>query len=191
MQESSFCKQCGHDLNNTDKFCNNCGVELVKSKEFDSNPSLDKTYESVNNSDQILASRSKRLLARIIDGILGVVAIVIPATVIVIISGTGEGLIGAIIGGISFAIYQYYLLATISQTLGKKFMNIMIINKNGNPGGFLTNVVLREWILGLIGLFPVVGIIIIIIDKLFIFREDRRCIHDMIANTKVILSKNE
>ena len=60
-------------------------------------------------------------------------------------------------------------------------MNIMIIDKNGNSGGFLTNVVLREWIIGIIGLFPIVGIVIIIIDKLFIFREDRRCIHDMIA----------
>ena len=68
-------------------------------------------------------------------------------------------------------------------------MNIIIIDKNGNSGGFLTNVVLREWIIGIIGLFPIVGIVIIIIDKLFIFREDRRCIHDMIANTKVILVK--
>ena len=68
-------------------------------------------------------------------------------------------------------------------------MNIMIIDKNGNSGGFLKNVVLREWIIGIIGLFPVVGIIIIIIDKLFIFREDRRCIPAMIANTKVILVK--
>ena len=189
MQESSFCKECGKAINNIDKFCNHCGIELIKLNELDSNPSLTKTYDPDYNNKTILASRSKRLIARIIDGLLGIVAIVIPATVIVIISGAGEGIIGAIIGGISFAIYQYYLLATISQTLGKKFMNIMIIDKNGNSGGFLKNVVLREWIIGIIGLFPVVGIIIIIIDKLFIFREDRRCIHDMIANTKVILLK--
>lgn len=189
MQESSFCKECGKAINNIDKFCNHCGIELIKSNEFDPNPSLTKTDDPSDNNNPILASRSKRLIARIIDGFLGVVAIVIPATVIAIISGAGEALIGAIIGGISFAVYQYYLLATISQTLGKKFMNIIIIDKNGNSGGFLTNVVLREWIIGIIGIFPIVGIIIVTIDKLFIFREDRRCIHDMIANTKVILVK--
>ena len=130
MQESSFCKECGKAINNIDKFCNHCGIELIKSNEFDPNPSLTKTYDSNHDNNLILASRLKRLIARIIDGFLGVVAIVIPATVIAIISGAGEALIGAIIGGISFAVYQYYLLATISQTLGKKFMNIMIIDKN-------------------------------------------------------------
>ena len=189
MQESSFCKECGKTINNIDKFCNHCGIELIKLNEFDPNPSLTKTYDSNHDNNPILASRLKRLIARIIDGFLGFVAIVIPAGVIAIISGAGEAVIGAIIGGISFAIYQYYLLATISQTLGKKFMNIIIIDKNGNSGGFLTNVVLREWIIGIIGIFPIVGIIIVTIDKLFIFREDRRCIHDMIANTKVILVK--
>ena len=42
----------------------------------------------------------KRLIARIIDGFLGFVAIVIPFGVIAIISGAGEAVIGAIIGGI-------------------------------------------------------------------------------------------
>jgi len=39
------------------------------------------------------------------------------------------------------------------------------------------------WIVGLI---PGVGIALTILDALFIFRDDRRCIHDLIAGTKVI-----
>jgi uncharacterized RDD family membrane protein YckC len=33
---------------------------------------------------------------------------------------------------------------------------------------------------------PVVNFILPLLDALFIFREDRRCIHDLIAGTKVI-----
>jgi hypothetical protein len=67
-------------------------------------------------------------------------------------------------------------------------MNIIIITKDGSPGGFFTNVVLRDWIIGLIGLLPLVGWIVKTVDILFIFRNDRRCIHDMIANTMVIIN---
>ena len=86
MQESSFCKECGKTINNIDKFCNHCGIELIKLNEFDPNPSLTKTYDSNHDNNPILASRLKRLIARIIDGFLGFVAIVIPFGVIAIIS---------------------------------------------------------------------------------------------------------
>ena len=33
---------------------------------------------------------------------------------------------------------------------------------------------------------PWVGQFIVLVDSLFVFRKDKRCIHDLIANTKVI-----
>ncbi len=189
MEESKFCKECGVEYKNTDKFCNNCGIDLFK---INSEQLFEESVEPPSQSyDYILASRTKRLLARLVDGLLGVLAVVIVGTIIAITVGGGKAIIGAVVAGLSFMIYQYYLLATISQTLGKRFMNIIIIDKDGNPCGFLTNVILREWIIGLIGLFPVVGVIIRLVDILFIFRTDRRCIHDMIAGTKVILIQDK
>ena len=41
---------------------------------------------------------------------------------------------------------------------------------------------LRAWVTFFLGIVPLFGIV----DVLFIFREDRRCIHDMIAGTRVI-----
>jgi uncharacterized RDD family membrane protein YckC len=49
-------------------------------------------------------------------------------------------------------------------------------------GGFVPHVALRAWLVTLIGIIPLFGLV----DILFIFREDKRCIHDLIAGTRVI-----
>jgi len=47
-------------------------------------------------------------------------------------------------------------------------------------------VVLREWVVSLMGLVPVVGRFISLVDAAMIFGAKRRCLHDIIAKTKVI-----
>lgn len=192
MQNQIYCKECGIKSNEFDKFCKSCGFEFnIKILEEDSKISDEENPLTIDDVDEfILASRSKRLIAKIIDFVLLFIAILIPALTVQIILGGGEPVLAALIGAIVFAIYQYYLLSTISQTLGKKYMNIIIVKKDRSSGGFVTNVVLREWIIGIIGLFPLIGWLVKIVDMLFIFRNDRRCIHDMIANTMVIINNN-
>mgnify|MGYP003387710542 FL=1 len=192
MQNQIYCKECGIKSNEFDKFCKSCGFEFnIKILEEDSKISDEENPLTIDDVDEfILASRSKRLIAKIIDFVLLFIAILIPALTVQIILGGGEPVLAALIGAIVFAIYQYYLLSTISQTLGKKYMNIIIVKKDRSYGGFVTNVVLREWIIGIIGLFPLIGWLVKIVDMLFIFRNDRRCIHDMIANTMVIINNN-
>ena len=62
-------------------------------------------------------------------------------------------------------------------------MNIRIVTHDREAnGGFVTNVLLRtvlNWIIALVPFYALV-------DVLFIFRNDQRCIHDLIAGTKVI-----
>jgi len=192
MQNQIYCKECGSKSNEFDKFCKSCGFEFnIKILEEDPKISDEENPLTIDDVDEfILASRSKRLIAKIIDFVLLFIAILIPALTVQIILGGGEPVLAALIGAIVFAIYQYYLLSTISQTLGKKYMNIIIVKKDRSSGGFVTNVVLREWIIGIIGLFPLIGWLVKIVDMLFIFRNDRRCIHDMIANTMVIINNN-
>ena len=52
----------------------------------------------------------------------------------------------------------------------------------GENGGFVRNVLLRLIANGMIGSIPFYGLV----DILFIFRSDRRCIHDLIARTQVV-----
>ena len=52
----------------------------------------------------------------------------------------------------------------------------------GENGGFIKNVVLRGIVNGLINIIPIYPII----NLLFIFKEDRRCLHDKIAGTYVV-----
>ena len=82
---------------------------------------------------------------------------------------------------------QLYLLVTRGQTMGKKFLGIRIVTfeDEANPG-FVKVFLLRMLVNGLIGAVPVVGLGYSLVDILFIFRDDKRCIHDLIAGTKVV-----
>lgn len=103
-------------------------------------------------------------------------------------SPLGMGLIGlGVILALAFFIYQLFLLSTKGQTLGKKILGVRIVTFEGgeNPG-FVKAVLLRAFVPALISMIPLVGFIFAILDPCFIFREDRRCIHDLIANTRVV-----
>jgi uncharacterized RDD family membrane protein YckC len=47
-------------------------------------------------------------------------------------------------------------------------------------------VLLRAILGGIIGAIPYLGGIYGLVDALFIFRDDRRCVHDHIAGTRVV-----
>lgn len=144
-----------------------------------------------------LASRGSRLLACIVDGLLvGVIGFFSATSIGAIIFAQGDTanpLVGPsslqmlgllpFVAIIAMIIVQFYLLATRGQTVGKILLHIKIVDINtGQNGGFVTNVVMRTLVNGLLGIIPFYGLV----DILFIFREDRRCVHDLIAKTTVI-----
>jgi uncharacterized RDD family membrane protein YckC len=90
-------------------------------------------------------------------------------------------------GGLALAVVQIWMLTTSGQTLGKRVLGIRIVRlgDDSNPG-FVRAFLLRMVVPGLIGMLPLVGLCFTIVDALFIFRADRRCIHDLIADTKVV-----
>ena len=88
---------------------------------------------------------------------------------------------------IAFLVLHGYLLHRYGQTIGKRLLGIRIVSAADGqllPLGKLFG--LRYVPIQLAGLLPVVGNILPLVDALFIFREDRRCLHDFIAGTKVI-----
>jgi uncharacterized RDD family membrane protein YckC len=84
-------------------------------------------------------------------------------------------------------VIQVYLLVTRGQTIGKKLLGIKIVayDTEAHPG-FVKIILLRGFVNGVISAIPVVGGLYALVDACFIFREDRRCLHDHLAGTKVV-----
>ncbi len=138
-----------------------------------------------------LAERSTRLFAQLLDGFLAL-ALAIPGFILFSMSSSityamehEPLLLYAYVVPLPMLLsfYQWYLIATTGQSLGKKWLGVRILRQDGSLPGFVYGVVLRSWVLQAAS--SVCGLVNII-DALFIFREDRRCIHDMLAGTRVV-----
>lgn len=153
-----------------------------------------------------LADRGLRLLARILDEIFSLLAAV-PGLMMLgwsfvqaLLTNQGEafdqientdsavGLLVLILGLFAITIVQIWLLSTRGQTIAKIVFGLRIVKvTDGTRPGFLHGWLLRNFVPGLAELLPWgLGFVFAIIDACFIFRQDRRCLHDFIAGTRVV-----
>lgn len=97
----------------------------------------------------------------------------------------GLATILALVG--AYMIVQIWWLTTRGQTIAKRMLGLRIVRvtDGGNPG-FVNAFLLRSLVPALIGGIPLVGGIFTLTDVLFIFRSDRRCVHDFMAGTRVV-----
>ncbi|HOY21518.1 MAG TPA: RDD family protein [Cellvibrio sp.] len=72
------------------------------------------------------------------------------------------------------------------QTIGKRIMGIAIVTLGNQKPAFLPLIAQRYMSQWLMGMVPVVGPLLRLVDIVLIFRTDKRCLHDLIAKTKVI-----
>lgn len=84
------------------------------------------------------------------------------------------------------AAYQVVGLSRRGQTLGKRAMKIQVVKGDGSVPGFLHGFLLRYVVNALPRAIPVVGVLYPLLDCLFVFRANRRCVHDLIAGTRVV-----
>jgi len=98
--------------------------------------------------------------------------------------GLQMGLAG--IGVVILLIYQTVITSNTGQSLAKRVLKTKIVRLDGSPAGFVHGVLLRTWLVGMLGAIPFIGGFIGIVDAVLIFREDRRTLHDHIAGTNVI-----
>ena len=102
----------------------------------------------------------------------------------------GMALIG--LGTFSLLLVQIIMVSMRGQTIGKRLLGIRIVrNLDGSNPGFARAWLLRSLVVGLIGtlaalILPMLGNVFSIVNYAFIFRADRRCLHDLIADTKVV-----
>jgi len=141
-----------------------------------------------------LASRWKRFWGAMIDGVI-YLGIVVP---IMLMNGSfqmalkreeftiGQRVILFVIGWLVFLILNGYLLSERGQTIGKVVVKTKIIDMNGKVPNFVKLLVLRYMAFGFILQIPIVGSIVNFANILFIFTNDRRCLHDHLAGTRVV-----
>lgn len=145
-------------------------------------------------SDEHLADRFERLLAAFIDGAIAAAAAAVIYLPLTYFSNLSEeirlSLMAVGLGAVE--IVQVLLIARTGQTIGKKIFEIRIVDheQQTNPG-FFRAVVLRRWAFTAVGVVPLVGGLINALDLPWIFGRERRCLHDHLADTKVVKARND
>src|SRR3990167_1253139 len=154
------------------------------------------TVADIDDQQVQLAGRGMRLVGSLIDTVLMLV-ILVPAMfaggyISSIMSGVEPSFVNqmqwGLIGFIIFLVVQGFPLYSSGQTWGKKALGIKIVDMQGNKPEFGKLIGLRYLTTWVIGLVPVLGTIYQFVNVLFIFCNDRRCIHDKIAGTRVVMA---
>jgi len=141
------------------------------------------------------SSRGARFGAYLLDGLIAVLCAV-PLYIDIIRAGAaGTRDFGSMFGIGSFVsavlligliVYNLVQLHRTGQTLAKKLVGIKIVRSDGSRAGLGRIFALRYLVPGVIGAIPLLGPLFSLIDPLFIFGEEKRCLHDMIADTIVV-----
>lgn len=134
-----------------------------------------------------LAARWRRLAAFAIDSVL-FAAVSIPRFIFGLVGMDALGAVISTVLMVALLGLAIWLLAVRGQTPGKIVMRVAIVDPiDGLPPGFLRASVIRggpQAILGFV--LPLVALIYLVVDGVFIFSSTRRCLHDRLARTVVI-----
>lgn len=151
-------------------------------------------------SEVVLADRGTRFVAQLLDGLI----LAIPAALIIVGAALALPMLTrslpepgwtflavtavlqyALILGVYLAI-NGWLLSTRGQTVGKKVCGIKIVRRDGSLPTLAESFWRRYALFQAVGQIPLLGPVFNIVDVCFIFRENRRCLHDDIAGTIVV-----
>jgi uncharacterized RDD family membrane protein YckC len=143
----------------------------------------------------VLAERSSRLGAAIVDGLIFSAMVYIPLIIGTVISAAGSEAGGEpnavflLLGfGLAFAGFIVWTYLTVKQmgatgqSLAKKYFNIKVVRSDGSPASLSNLIWKRNVVNWLLGIIPMYGLV----EVLFIFGEERKCLHDKIADTIVV-----
>ena len=158
----------------------------------DYNPYAAPLYEPIqppvrDANPGFLAGLGSRFVARLIDDVLFGVTLV-PVAVAVIVDDVSRAWLATGVLPLIFMVYQCYLVTTTGQSLAKQWLGLRVVRLDGSCVDFVSGVFLREWLVFGIGAVPLIGMVFRFADAVMIFGEERRCLHDQIAGTKVILA---
>ena len=92
--------------------------------------------------------------------------------------------IGFGIGAIAWVIFNWVMITKSGQTVGKKLMSTRIVSEStGQIPDFVQGVLLRSIVFALLNqIVPFLALV----DMCWIFGENRQCLHDLLAKTRVV-----
>ena len=147
-------------------------------------------------NDELLAGRFARLVGSIIDGVL-TATVVLPAMfyfgyfdrAMANNASLAEQATWPLLGFATYLALNAYLLATSGQTIGKRVVGVRIVSvEDGKILPLSRLIMLRVLPFSILGQVPLLGPIAGLVNVLFIFGPARRCLHDYLAGTRVILA---
>ncbi len=138
----------------------------------------------------MLANRGKRFLGAMLDVIITLVA-VSPGIFIYIVAESDRDEVLQLLGAVLFlagmlvvGIINWIMISQSGQSIAKKLLGMQIVlEANGSLPGFVNGVILRSWVPAIINQ---ICSLFSIVDALFIFGDEHKCVHDHIAQTVVI-----
>ncbi len=161
-------------------------------------PTLHDHYAPMEPSGNAeLATLGQRFLGALIDGFLLliiVLAIAIGLGILLVILEFDverfeetflSEIIGFVIGFSSFLALQGYFLYARCQTIGKMVMKTRIVGDDGAWVPFGRMIMRRYLPFYVISAIPIIKFLAFV-EVLFVFGEERKCLHDRMAETKVI-----
>lgn len=139
------------------------------------------------SATQVRAEPGQRFLASFLDGLVLLVGLVPVILAAAFVPKENElmttlAMIGWLISLGAVLLVQLNL-ARRGQTVGKRWQRIRVVRSDGSKASVVRIVLLRNVVPQVIGSFCGV---FTLIDPLFIFGAQRRCLHDLIADTIVI-----
>lgn len=147
------------------------------------------------DAELIPAGRGTRLGAAMLDNVVLSAMIYLPFLAgSALFSGMGAEAavgLGGLLGAVGFAIWAFFTVKYVranGQSFGKRALNIKVVRANGTPVSISRLVFLRNGLNSLFSVIPLIGFVYGLADALMIFRDDRRCLHDRLADTIVILA---
>jgi uncharacterized RDD family membrane protein YckC len=155
---------------------------------------------SDSTAEITLADRGTRLGAVILDGLIFGIPIGIFVGISIAVaanrSATSMSMVAigvfaiSLIAIVGLIVLDFVWLYQYGQTIAKRWLGIKIVRTDGSRCGLARIIFLRILPLGIAGailnLIPGLGYLVRIVDALFIFRDDYRCVHDHIADTIVV-----
>lgn len=135
------------------------------------------------------ASRWARLGAALIDGII---AFAVLGPLMYVTGGFVRNLPFATLlayhalGFVLYVALHGVFLKRNGQTIGKKLVGIRIVGLDDRNPGLAAIILRRQLPIAAMTVIPYAGRLVGVVDALFIFRANRRCLHDLIGGTRVV-----
>jgi uncharacterized RDD family membrane protein YckC len=156
-------------------------------KYSDKAPKLDATTETAKGDlTDKLASRWLRLWGALLDALFEISTSWLLYQLGFYDYILSEQIMLTIIGISAFLVVNGVLIYKRGQTIGKLICKTKVVTLDGKQVSGNRYLFLRIFPLWIIYQIPIIGGIFAIIDALLIFRKEKNCLHDDIAQTRVI-----